>query len=283
MFKYNDSILKCPNCGESLIKDTNNKMFSCQNNHCFDIAKQGYINLLMSNQIKGKIHGDSSEMLNARKNILFGGYYKSISNLLVRTIKQELKGKKENTSILDLGCGIGYYLKEIKDSLDKTLINYYGIDISKSGIVEACKLDKSINWVVGSTNKLPYLNNSVDILISIFSPITLTECERVLKKDGLLFVISPNQGHLIELKEIIYPNIILKREDRNELDSVSFIKINSSNLKEVISVKNADLKSLLLMTPHYWKSSIKAKEELYLLDSLDVSIDIELKTYKYKY
>ena len=257
MFKYNDSILKCPNCGESLKRDTNDKLFSCENNHCFDIAKQGYINLLMSNQFKGKIHGD-----------------KSISNLLVRTIKQELKGKEEITSILDLGCGIGYYLKEIKNSLDKSLINYYGIDISKTGIVEACKLDKSINWIVGSTNKLPYLNNSVDILISIFSPITLTECERVLKKDGLLFV---------ELKEIIYPNIILKREDRNELDSTNFIKINTSNLKEVISIKNTDLKSLLLMTPHYWKSSIKAKEELYLLNSLDVSIDIELKTYKYKY
>lgn len=282
MFEINDSILKCPSCEENLIKDINKKIYSCKNNHCFDIAKQGYVNLLISNQLKSKIHGDSPEMLNARKSILFSGYYKSISDLLVKTINLELKNKEELISILDLGCGIGYYLKELKNNFDNLLINYYGIDISKSGIVEACKLDKSINWAVGSTNKLPYLDNSVDILISIFSPFTLTECERVLKKDGLLFVISPNQGHLIELKEKIYPNIILKREDRNELDSFKFIKTNSSILKEVISIKNTDLKSLLLMTPHYWKSSLKAKEELYLLDSLDVSIDIELKTYKYK-
>lgn len=282
MFKANDSIMKCPNCGEVLTKVISKKMYSCLNNHSFDIAKQGYVNLLMSGKTKQKIHGDSKEMLSARKDVLHGGYYQGISNLLNSSIKSSLSLNKDISSIIDLGSGIGYYLSKLKDSVNNQSIKYYGIDISKSGIVEASKLDKEITWVVGSTNKLPYLDNSADILISIFSPFTLDECARVLKDNGLLFVISPNQNHLIELKEVVYKTLIPKRVDRNEFESINFTKIKTHNLKELITIKKEDLKSLLLMTPHYWKSSIKAKEELYMLESLDVSIDIELKIYKYK-
>lgn len=278
MFKMNDSLIKCPNCDSVLEKDNSFNLYKCINNHSFDIAKQGYINLLMSNQKKSMTHGDSKEMLEARKQILFGGHYKCISDLLNNVVKDNTTNKF--TSILDLGSGIGYYLKELKDSITNEEINYYGIDIAKPGIIEACKLDKDINWIVGSSNKLPYLNNSMDILISIFSPFTISECERVLKKDGLFIIISPNQNHLIELKEEIYPNIIPKREDRNELSSNIFKKVDSYILKEKVLIKKNNLKNLLLMTPHYWKSGIDAKEKLYLLEHLYVSLDVELNIYK---
>ncbi|MFK5883089.1 MAG: methyltransferase domain-containing protein [Candidatus Izemoplasma sp.] len=273
-------ILKCPICNRHLSKNDKENVFKCDNNHSFDIAKQGYINLLMSNQNKAKIHGDSSEMLNARKEILFGGYYYGISNLLNKTIKSELNDINKSYNILDIGTGVGYYVKQLKDKLSRSNMTYYGIDISKPGINVAAKLDKDINFIVGSNSNLPYLKNSIDLIISIFSPLDESECERVLKDNGKLIVISPNRNHLIEIKKVVYPSIIEKRIDRNELLSKKLIKIQSRLYKEVVNIPKKDLKNLLLMTPHYWKSSKENKENLYILDSLDVSIDIVLNVYQ---
>lgn len=273
------SIVKCPICGNRLNEDKQKKLFLCKNNHCFDMAKQGYINLLISNQSKLRTHGDSAEMLKARKSILFGSYYKCISDYLNITVQRILQDKNKGYSVLDMGCGIGYYLTSLKDYLNRDNIDYYGIDIAKSGIIEATKHDKKISWIVGSSMKLPYLDNSMDIVISIFSPISECECERVLKNNGVLIVISPNKNHLIELKRTIYPNIIEKRYDRNEIISHRLVKKNSFDVKENILFEKADLKNLLLMTPHYWKTTKEAKEKFYLLNSLSISIDVVVDEY----
>ncbi|XMB85312.1 methyltransferase domain-containing protein [Mycoplasmatota bacterium WC44] len=274
------TIIKCPTCGLHLHKNNEKKMFSCSNNHCFDVAKQGYVNLLMSNQSKLRIHGDSAEMLDARKSILYGNYYKSVSDYLNKTVESILTDKNKEYAVLDMGCGIGYYLTSLKEYLKRDNIDYHGIDIAKSGIIEATKHDKEISWVVGSSMKLPYLDNSIDVIISIFSPISESECERVLKSNGVLIVISPNKNHLMELKRNIYPTIIEKNYEVNELSSAVLSKINSSNVIKTIVLEKSNLKNLLLMTPHYWKTTKEAKEKFYLLDSLSITIDVVVDEYK---
>lgn len=56
-------MLVCPICGESLNKSEN--ALKCQNNHCFDFAKEGYVNLLVSSK-SGDKTGDSKESARAR-------------------------------------------------------------------------------------------------------------------------------------------------------------------------------------------------------------------------
>jgi len=266
------SILKCPTCDKQLSKI--DKQYKCVNNHSFDIAKQGYVNLLLN--MSNKTHGDSREMLAARKRIQSKGYYHEISKKLNSIVKSL---NLNNKNILDIGCGIGYYPNELFKVIP-TASNVYGIDISKVAIKEAAKVNKDITYLVGTNNNLPFIDNSVDLIISVFSPIYIKECLRVLKKSGKLLVVSPNQNHLIELKEVIYETIIPKQEDRNELKDYQLQKIDTAFLKKQISVKDFDLYDIFLMTPHFFKSSINVKEAVKNIETISLTQDIIYDLYQ---
>lgn len=274
-----DNIIKCPTCEGILIQNVNDKFFKCENNHSFDVAKQGYINLLISNKNKNMHHGDSKEMMDARKSFLWNEHYEIIATKLSDYVSHLMSNG--SVSILDAGSGIGYYLKKIKDSIGDSS-SYYGIDISKKGIIEACKVDKTISWIVGSTSKLPFINDSFDIIISVFSPITIGEFERVLKPSGRLLVVSPNEDHLLELKKEVYETILERNYEGNKLASDKLELFNSNDIKNTIIVQKESLKDLLMMTPHYWRVKAEAKEKLYSLNSLEVGIDVVLDEYRFK-
>ena len=254
----------------------------CSNKHSFDQAKQGYFNLLLSNTSKDKTHGDSKEMLEARKEILYGRYYEIVSDAVNSIIKDLTKDKDVSYRILDIGSGIGYYLTRLNQTIHKDTNEYYGIDISKDGIKESSKNDKSSNWIVASNNNLPIEDDSMDIVLSVFSPINEEECQRVLKKDGKLLVVYPNQDHLIELKREIYKDIILKDEFRNELLSKTLINISRKEIEKNILLSKDQIKSLFMMTPHYWTSTQEGKNNLYFLNELNIKLDITIDVYENK-
>ena len=106
----------CPVCKKDLIR--NEKTYRCENNHSFDMGKQGYLNLLLSNQKHSKTPGDDKEMVLSRKRFLEKDYYKIISDRVNSLILENL-GDKKSVNILDIGCGEGYYTGNIKKFLEK--------------------------------------------------------------------------------------------------------------------------------------------------------------------
>lgn len=269
-----DNIIKCPVCGNFLEYDE--KKLVCLNNHSFDKARQGYYNLLLANKSSDKVMGDSYEMLKARQNVFLKGYYSKVSDELNVIVSKYIG---VNNNILDIGSGVGYYLDRLEKKFGN-MHNYFGVDISKDGVKESSKNNKRIQYLVGTNNKLPFLNDSIDIMISVFSPVYLEECKRVLKTDGHLIVVHPNQDHLIEMKKVIYEDIILKEEKRNELDPLLFTIVDFKNVKYSIKLDGDNIKNLLMMTPHFWTSTLKGKERLYGLNELEVGIDIRIDIYK---
>lgn len=267
-----DYILKCPVCEKSLKRNGN--VFECENSHSFDVAKQGYVNLLQSQASKIKTHGDSSNMLQARKNILYKGYYQSISKKLIDVIN-EIDSKK---TIVDIGSGIGYYSDMLEKAVPTSV--YYGIDISKDGVKIASKNNKNIIYTVGTNNKLPYLSNSADIIYEVFSPINLEECIRVLKPGGHLITVSPNTNHLMELKELVYEEIIDKDYQVNEIEEPNLKAISKVIVKDFVHIENGDLYNLFMMTPHFWKTALDVKETIKNIKEFDVSIDVMLSLYE---
>lgn len=184
---FDNQLLLCPVCKENLIKDTSNKTYKCKNNHTYDIAKEGYVNLLISNQKRSKNPGDSKEMVLARIDFLSKGYYKKLSDKINEKIVQYLiKNHKDKFNIVDLGCGEGYYMINLKNYMDEKNIkaNYYGIDVSKDAVKYAGKTNKDCVWAVGNNFNILASDKSVDCIISVFSPIDIDECNRVLKDDG---------------------------------------------------------------------------------------------------
>jgi len=67
------SILICPNCKSALHRS--DKVLICENGHSFDVAKEGYVNLLLANRKKSLNPGDNKIMMNAREAFLSIGFY----------------------------------------------------------------------------------------------------------------------------------------------------------------------------------------------------------------
>jgi 23S rRNA (guanine745-N1)-methyltransferase len=265
-------ILKCPVCDKPLEK--RGKSFACEHSHSFDIAKQGYVNVLQSQTSKIKIHGDSSDMLQARKTILYKGYYHSISH----TLNEMIGNINSNRIIIDIGSGIGYYMDKLEQAYPESI--YYGIDISKDGVKEAAKNNKNVLYTVGTNNKLPYLSNSADIIYAVFSPIKIGECIRVLKPNGHLITVSPNTNHLMELKELVYDEIIDKDYEVNEIEEPNVEKVSKVIVKDKVHITNGDLFNLFMMTPHFWKTGLGMKEKIEQINEFYVSIDVVISLYK---
>ena len=224
----------CPNCKTKLQKIDNS--YKCKNNHSFDISKQGYVNLLLNSSNSG----DNKEMINARCQFLEKGYFEPLLNEIIKTIKS-----LNINNILDIGCGEGYYDRGIKKKIN---VNIVGVDISKEACLKAAKLDKEILYVVSSSNKLPFEDNEFDLLINIFAPHDEPEFSRVCNK--YILKVIPNINHLLELKELLYENVILKEEKKLDFKDFREIIKKEVNYKVIVD----DLFELFKMTPYYYKT-----------------------------
>ena len=124
--------LACPIDGEQL--EYHGRQLLCENGHAFDIARQGYVNLLPVQHKRTKHPGDSKAMVLARTHFLNSGVYKPIANQLNKLVYTQITAGKE-TTLLDAGCGEGYYfnavLNYLSDKEAATDLSFIGLDISK--------------------------------------------------------------------------------------------------------------------------------------------------------
>lgn len=259
-----ESAFICPLCKQKLFKVNNS--LKCLGSHSFDFAKQGYVNLLMSNA-SGKRHGDDRLMVEARSRFLNKGYYDAL-----RQTASTILGA--DNIVLDAGCGEGYYT-----SLFEYKNNVIGIDISKDALKLASRKCQNSQFAVASISDIPIANESVDAVINIFAPDSPNEFMRVLKSDGRLIMVYPMEKHLIELKAAVYdkpylnPEVNLKREDMK--------LISQKELKYTALLDcNEDILSLFKMTPYYYKTSREDQQKLENINKLDVSLEFIIAEYQ---
>lgn len=261
------SILICPVCGEKL--DISGKAYVCPERHSFDIAKSGYVNLLLSKHAGKTVHGDNKLMVQARRDFLEKGYYSPLRDALCEKI--------QNGVILDAGCGEGYYTAGISDKLDNSEI--YGIDISKTAVELASKRRKNMTLATASVFHIPVADNSCDSLVTIFSPYCGEEFRRVLKKDGTMFMAIPSEMHLWELKKAVYDTPYKNEVKPYELEGFGLSGKKRITYKFLLESQQ-DIQSLFSMTPYYYRTGRQQQERLLSLDRLEITADFELLTYR---
>ena len=276
-------LLTCPVCSGDLVKYIDDKVYKCDNNHSYDIAKQGYVNLLISNMKRSKNPGDSKEMVLARVDFLRRGFYKNVSEKINEVICEYFKDVDREINILDVGCGEGYYLTNLKECINNNNIyaNFYGMDVSKEAVKYASRSEKDCIFAVGNNYHIPAKDNSIDCILSVFSPIDIDEINRVLKKDGIFVRVLPRKNHLIELRNIIYSVVNLNDKvykPDNERDDY----IKEVNVTYNLNLNKEEFTSLLHMTPHYWKSTPENKEKLEEYKNLDITVDMRIGVFKKK-
>ncbi len=233
----------CPICQENLtLLETN---FKCCNRHSFDLAKFGYVNL--APQIKQSANYDKENFQN-RQQILEAGFYQAILD----AVSDLLASSKTTTTILDIGCGEGFYSRKLQEShSEKT---FYAFDISKDSVQIAAKSEPNwaVNWFVGDLARLPIKDASMDILLDIFSPANYGVFRRVLSKDGILIKVIPTENHLKEIRQRVQDQLTNKEysnQDIKEHFQEHFTILSSQTASLTKTITAEQLQALLSMTP----------------------------------
>ena len=262
---YKGSIMICPKCKQKLTRFS--AVYSCPSGHSFDIAKEGYANLLLANKKNSQFPGDNKEMVASRVAFLNKGYYLPLADAVARVI---LDMGKRQINVLDAGCGVGYYSKHLKNFL-KDKVNIIGIDISKFAVAKAAKSDKESSYFVGSIFDLPIEDKSQDVILNIFSPRSPDEFKRVLSDDGIIIQVLPGKKHLIELKEALYGRDTYENEIEFSYDG--FALKDKHFVSSKICLGNEDLMNVFSMTPYLYKTKVEDIEKLKKIDKIELTID----------
>lgn len=276
------SIIICPFC-KSTLALSSEKTYSCENRHTFDVAKQGYINLLPVNQKKSKAPGDNEMMITARRNFLELGFYDPLIESITNLVSSELSFKTEEIIAFDAGCGEGYYSENALNSLPGLTTDIYGTDISKYAVKNAARKYKTNFYFVSSVYNLPIADASTDIILSVFSPMKAEEFKRILSVDGYVIVVTPAPNHLREMAELIYDTFKPHTVNAEEKMTSEFELVLNKRTTFTIDIKNgADLLSLLKMTPYYWSTGIERLENITNKSELSVTCDFNIDIFKQK-
>lgn len=269
------SVLICPVCGALL--DISGKTFICPKRHSFDSAKSGYVNLLLSKHGTA-VHGDNKLMLRSRRDFLESGYYAPLCEKVCETV---VEYAKNGCTMLDAGCGEGYYTSAVKAIFDRSniAVDIYGIDISKDAVDMAAKRRSGIQFAAASVFHIPVQSKSCDILLTMFAPYCGEEYKRVLKNGGTMVMVIPSENHLWELKSLIYDTPYKNEVKPYDLDGFEFI--GSQRVSFVMKINDKkDIQSLFSMTPYYYKSGKTEQQRLNSLEFLETQADFEILTYK---
>ena len=237
------SVFACPICRENLTLVESS--LKCENRHSFDLAKFGYVNL--APQIKQSANYDKENFQN-RQQILEAGFYQAI----LEAVSDLLSNSKNAKTILDIGCGEGFYSRKLQEShSDKT---FYAFDISKDSVQIAAKSEPNwaVNWFVGDLARLPIKDASMDILLDIFSPANYGEFRRVLSKDGILIKVIPTKNHLKEIRQKVQDQLTNKdysNQDIKEHFQEHFTILSNQTASLTKTITADQLQALLSMTP----------------------------------
>ncbi|MDY0034989.1 MAG: methyltransferase domain-containing protein [Zoogloea oleivorans] len=267
--------LACPLDGAPLRRD--GATWRCAAGHSFDIASQGYINLLPVQQKRSRDPGDSKEMVAARRRFLNAGFYQPIAAAVSRAALADLR-PGATASCLDAGSGEGYYLRQLAAAATESRqsLAVLGLDISKWAVLSAAKQDKRPSWVVGSNANLPVLPGSLDRVLCMFGFPVYAEFARVLKPAGLLLQVDAGPDHLRELREIIYPALKPERSAEPR-PPAGFVSLSTESVSYSADIVGAEqIADLLAMTPHLYRATAEGRARAAALTALTVTVDVRL-------
>jgi 23S rRNA (guanine745-N1)-methyltransferase len=277
MTKWNHFI--CPVDGQPISQQTNS--LRCEKGHTYDLAREGYCNLLLAHQKASHSPGDSPEMVMARRRFLEAGFYAPIAKKVNEQSGALVDSRTNHTqafSVLDAGSGEGYYLRQLqRQHPDFQLI---GIDISKHAVKAAAKMSPGISWAVASNKQLPVADGSLDLVLCMFGFPVWTNFHQVLIPNGHVLLVDAAEDHLIELREIIYPTV--SKSGPPSIESAlksNFRLINEESLRFKIELQSKDaIHDLLAMTPHAYRMPDAGKARLAEVQKLQITVDLNFRT-----
>ena len=257
----------CPVCRGALRLE--DRSLRCAAGHTFDLARQGYVNLLSGGGTR-RSHGDDRLMVEARRAFLSQNHYAPLCNALSELVT---RFAPDTPVLLDAGCGEGYYTERVATALKNAgkLPRVLGIDLSREALIAFSRRSKESSLAVASIADIPLADGSVNLLLNLFAPQADAEFLRVLARGGHLFCVFPLEDHLMGLKQRVYDTPY-----ENPAPSYApegFSLVCRKDVRATLHLTNAeDIQNLFLMTPYYYKTSRKDQEKVTHLTELTTPI-----------
>lgn len=266
IFKNHSRYYRCPICN-SILELAGQSMI-CPSRHTFDIAKQGYLNLLMK---KKTFDNYDKISFQSRKIILEKGYY----NHVLEVVAELLRSTESCTSVLDVGCGEGFYSRKLSAMTGKDIVAF---DISKESVQIAAKadLEHHVSWFVGDLSDLPIADSAIDCILNIFTPANYGEFQRVLSDNGMLIKVVPGSDHLIEFRRLVRDHLRNKdfsNEQVVECFQDNFSLISRTKVSKTFELPEEDCRIFAEMTPLFFNVD-KQQLDLSAISSLTVEAEI---------
>lgn len=262
--------LLCPICGAPLAKGE--KALVCPSHHSFDIARQGYVNLLPVQQKHSQDPGDTREQVLSRRAFLDTGTYAPILEALIDAAREY----RASGELLDVGCGEGYYCAGLSQALGLPLT---GVDISKEAVRAAAARYKGPDWLCATAAHLPVGDESVGLLTSLFALTLPEEFLRVLSPGGLYIQVVAAEDHLLELKRIIYDRLT-RKEKHTTQELPGLTRLHSQHIAFDFTLTKEQIPWLFAMTPHLFRIGKAGAARLAQAQTLEDRASCVLNVYR---
>lgn len=246
----------------------------CTNNHTFNFARQGYINMLNrpSRQRYDKV------LFEARRKIITeSNLYSPLHEKIGEIIEEHLAKSCSPTIIFDAGSGEGSHLQRIIGKYRNRAIIGIGLDIAKEGVMMASKNYRDPVWLVGDLTNIPLKDHSCHVVLNILSPANYTEFKRVLAPWGIIVKIIPGPNYLQELRKVTLPDT--NNEAYTNDETISLFKQNLQlvkycNLTHFTELQRTEIKDLAQMSPLTWNANREQIKSFINQNHTGVTIDL---------
>lgn len=272
-----ENIFSCPLCGGRMTV-IEGKSLRCSIGHNFDLAREGYLNLL-TQAVKTKY---GKTLFAARKTVNENGLFDPIRGEIAGRIAEGASPdiRRSGLRLLDAGCGEGSLLSGIRREVSgrtKGDLLAVGMDLAKEGVRLASKGDAEALWCAADLAKAPFRAASFDVILNIQSPSNYAEFGRLLSGDGLLIKVVPEPNYLREIRRRLYAGT--QREAYSSRRAVErfrerFLLLDSRRLTYTWQLRPGLLEPLLHMTPLTWGAGKDRLLEALAMEAAEVTVDV---------
>ncbi|QQK79457.1 methyltransferase domain-containing protein [Salicibibacter cibi] len=269
-------VFKCPYCDVAMEVTTDLKSIVCSNNHSFDFAKQGYVNLLRCSPKANY----GKELFEARRTMIAeSDLFHPLHEFIRDIIKGAIEQLQRDVSILDVGCGEGSHLhKTIHGTKNSGVSHGFGLDISKEAIKMASRYYENHIWLVGDLANPPFHDQTFNIILNILSPSNYKAIKKILVKEGLAVKVVPRTNYLKELREFFAES---EEHDYKNNETVSLFKEHFHSVKTFpLSYKKSlhpsEIQSLVQMTPLAWTFDQEKIGKFMSKESVNITVDLDI-------
>jgi 23S rRNA (guanine745-N1)-methyltransferase len=283
--------LACPVCRRPLRLE--HPALSCANGHGYDVAKQGYVSLLVGSRPPGT--ADSTAMVAARAGFLSAGHYAPLARALAEAVHARVMSAFPAEScarsadgslveayggaevslgherqrawlgrrpvVVDAGTGTGYYLAAVLEATTQGI--GMAFDVSKHAVRRAARAHPRLGAFVADVwRPLPILDETADVVINVFAPRNGPEFRRILRPGGAVIVVTPAPEHLSPLvEELGLLSVDAEKESRVARSLAGFTEAGRREVVFDMELGPADILAVVGMGPSAWHTDTARLEQ----------------------